>query len=258
MKIAVAGKGGVGKTLVAGTLSRLLAREGYRVLAIDVDPAMNLSYALGIKSEIASKIVPISENKELIKERVGSGPIYSLTPTVDDIADKFGIKGQDGVLLLVMGTVRSGGSGCMCNANSLIHALMRHIMLERKDVVIIDTEAGLEHLGRATVKGFEILLCVVEPGTQSIETARKVNALASDIGISKVLAIGNKIMNNEDKEFIKNNLNKIGMKTICAIPYDKEIIKADNMAIAPIDFSSDSLAVKAIEELKEALKKEFQ
>jgi CO dehydrogenase maturation factor len=258
MKIAVAGKGGVGKTLVAGTLSRLLAREGYRVLAIDVDPAMNLSYALGIKSDRASEIVPISENKELVEERVGSGPVYSLTPTVNDIADRFGIKGPDGVQLLVMGTVRSGGSGCMCNANSLVHALMRHLMLEREDIIIIDTEAGLEHLGRATVKGFEILLCVVEPGTQSIETARKINALASDIGISKILAIGNKIMNKKDREFIENNLNKIGMKLIYSIPYDKGIIKADNMSIAPIDFSSNSPAIKAVEELKEYLKKEFQ
>ena len=161
MKIAITGKGGVGKTFIAGTLSRLLARDGFDVLAIDIDPAMNLSYALGIKSEMASKIIPISENQELIEERVGTGPVYSLTPTVKDIAEKYGVKGPEGVLLLVMGTVRSGGSGCLCNANSLINALIRHLMLERKDVVIMDTEAGLEHLGRATVKGFEILLCVV-------------------------------------------------------------------------------------------------
>ena len=257
MKIAIAGKGGVGKTFVAGTLSRLLASEGFKVLAVDVDPAMNLSYALGIKSEISSKIIPISENKELIEERVGSGPIYSLTPTVDDIANKFGVKGPEGVLLLVMGTVRSGGSGCMCNANSLIHALLRHIMLERKEIVIMDTEAGLEHLGRATIRGFELLLCVVEPGAQSIETARKINALASDIGIKKILVIGNKIKQDEDRRYIEKNLEKTGMKFVCAIPFDETVLKADSSAIAPIDFAPNSLAIKAIKGLKESLKKEI-
>jgi len=258
MKIAITGKGGVGKTFIAGTLSRLLARDGFDVLAIDIDPAMNLSYALGIKSEMTSKIIPISENQELIEERVGTGPVYSLSPTVKDLAEKYGVIGPEGVLLLVMGTVRSGGSGCMCNANSLIRALIRHLMLERKDVVIMDTEAGLEHLGRATVKGFQILLCVVEPGKQSLVTAKKISDLAKDIGVKKVFAIANKIMKEEDMSFIEENLKTYDIKIIGSIPFDEEILKADNMAIAPIDFAANSDAVKAIEELKDFIKKEFQ
>ncbi len=254
MKIAIAGKGGVGKTFLAGTLSRLFACDGYKVLAIDADPAMNLSFALGIPSEIASKVKPVSENKELIEERVGTGPIYNIAPKVNDISEKFGIKGPDGVMLLVMGTVRIGGSGCMCPANSLIRALIRHLMLERKDLIIMDMEAGLEHLGRATIRGFEILICVVEPGSQSIETARKINALATDIGIKKVLIVGNKIMHNDDEKFLEMALKEIDMELMGIIPFDKEISKADSKAVAPIDFSPNSSAIKAIERLKEILK----
>ena len=142
----------------------------------------------------------------------------------------------------------------MCPANSLIRAIIRHIMLERKDIVIMDMEAGLEHLGRATIKGFEILICVVEPGTQSIETARKIKTLAADIGIKKIFAIGNKIRWNEDMKFLEEALKEIEMELGCGIPFDQEISRADSRAIAPIDFSPNSPAITAIKELKGILK----
>jgi len=263
LKIAVAGKGGVGKTLIAGTLARLLAQDGFRVLAVDADPAMNLAYALGIPSEFASKIVPITENRELIEERTGAKPgsafsiFISLTPTVDDIADKYGVKGPDGVRLLVMGTVRSGGSGCMCPANSLIRALIRHITLIRGDAVVMDMEAGLEHLGRATVRGFDALLCVVEPGAQSIETAGRIKRLAEDINIKEVLAIGNKVMTKEDGEFIEKSMDKIGLNLVCTVPFDPKIIRADVLRMAPIDYSPSSPAIMAIRELEKILKERY-
>lgn len=253
MKIAIAGKGGVGKTFVAGTLSRLLGRDGYKVIAVDADPAMNLAYALGIPPKRTSDVIPISENKNLIEERVGSGPIINLNPSVTDIAEKFGVTGPDNVILLIMGTVRSGGSGCMCNANSLISALIRHITLQRKDLVIADMEAGLEHLGRATVKGFDVLICVVEPGAQSIETAKKISKLASDLKIQNILGFGNKINNPDDKDYIQKNFNDMGIDLISSAPFDNSIIKADSMRIAPIDFSPDSVAVRAVIELKKSL-----
>jgi len=263
LKIAVAGKGGVGKTLISGTLARLLARDGYRVLAVDADPAMNLAYALGIPPETASKIVPISENKQLIEERTGTKPgsafsiFISLTPTVDDIAEKYGLVGPDGVRLLVMGTVRSGGSGCMCPANSLLRALIRHITLIEKDAVIMDMEAGLEHLGRATVRGFDALLCVVEPGAQSIETAARIRRLAKDINIREVLAIGNKVVTEQDEKFIKSLLSEIGLDVICIIPFDQSIIRADSLRVAPIDCSPSSPAIDALRKLEEMLKEKY-
>lgn len=260
MKVAVAGKGGVGKTLIAGTLSRFLARDEYRVLAIDADPAMNLAYALGIPFDAVSKIVPLTENEELIRERTGVKPgtgfgaFFSLTPTVDDIAEKYGINGPDNVRLLVMGTVRSGGSGCMCPANALIRALIRHVTLERKDAVVMDMEAGLEHLGRATVRGFNALLCVVEPGAQSIETAMKIKRLALDIGVKEVLAIGNKATSQEDRKFIEQSLEEADLELACIIPFDQAILRADALRVAPIDYSPKSPAIKAIKELEETLK----
>jgi CO dehydrogenase maturation factor len=263
LKIAVAGKGGVGKTLISGTLARLLARDGFRVLAIDADPAMNLASALGIPSDVASKIVPISENKELIEERTGAKPgsafsiFISLTPTVDDIAEKYGVVGPDSVRLLVMGTVRSGGSGCMCPANSLLRALIRHVTLIEKDAVVMDMEAGLEHLGRATVRGFDALLCVVEPGAQSIETASRIKRLAQDINVKEVLAVGNKVAREEEEKFIREYLSRIGLDIICTIPFDQDIISSDILRVAPIDHSPSSPAIEGIKRLEAALKERY-
>jgi len=263
LKIAVAGKGGVGKTLISGTLARLLARDGFRVLAVDADPAMNLAYALGIPPDMASKIVPIIENKQLIEERTGAKPgsafniFISLTPTVDDITERYGVVGPDGVRLLVMGTVHSGGSGCMCPANSLIRALIRHITMVQKDAVVMDMEAGLEHLGRATVRGFDALLCVVEPGAQSIETAGRIKRLAKDINVREVLAIGNKVMTEEDERFIKDSLSRIGLYLTYSVPFDQNIVRADVFRAAPIDYSPSSPAINAIKKLEEMLKEKY-
>jgi len=263
VKLAVAGKGGVGKTLIAGTLARLLARDGYRVLAVDADPAMNLAYALGISSEAASSIVPLMENEQLIEERTGVkrgtgfGAFFSLTPTVDDMAERYGIIGPDNVRLLIMGTVRSGGSGCMCPANSLVRALIRHVTLERRDAVVMDMEAGLEHLGRGTVRGFNALLCVVEPGTQALETAKKIQSLAEDIGVKEVLAVGNKATAEEDEKFMEESLKETGMELIRVIPFDQAILQADARHIAPIDHFPTSPAIQAIKELEETLKEKY-
>jgi CO dehydrogenase maturation factor len=257
VKLAVAGKGGVGKTLVAGTLSRLLARDGYRVLA------MNLAYALGIPAEKVAKVVPLTENEGLIKERTGIKPgtgfgaFISLTPTVEGITEKYGVIGPDNVRLLIMGTVRSGGGGCMCGANSLVRALIRHVTLERKDAVVMDMEAGLEHLGRATVRGFNTLLCVVEPGAQAVETALKIKRLADDIGVKEVLAVGNKAATKEDREFIERSLKKAGLELVCIIPFDRNILQADILRVAPVDHALDSPAVKTIKELELTLSRRF-
>lgn len=230
IKIAISGKGGVGKTTLSGTLARLFARKGYDVLAIDADPSMNLASALGIKNPPR----PLTEYKELIDERAG-GPagVFKLNPRVDDIVDKFGVTGPDNVKLLVMGTVERGGSGCMCPASSFLKALMRHVILKLNSVVILDMEAGIEHLGRGTTKGIDYMIIVVEPGARSIETAGRVAELGRQIGISKFGVVINKA--GDEVLDIEEKLKVYDLPVIGSIPFDPDLVKADLDNISPIE-----------------------
>ncbi len=250
IKIAISGKGGVGKTTLSGTLARLFARKGYDVLAIDADPSMNLASALGIKNPPR----PLTEFKELIDERAG-GPagVFKLNPKVDDIVGKFGVTGPDNVKLLVMGTIERGGSGCMCPASSFLKALMRHVILKLNSVVILDMEAGVEHLGRGTTKGIDYMLIVVEPGARSIETAGRIAELARHIDIHKFGAVINKA-GSEVKD-IEDKLKEYDIPVIGVIPFDTALVQADMDNIAPIDKSGPAiLAIKDIfEKLSEGL-----
>lgn len=226
MKIAVSGKGGVGKTTLSSLLARYWATRGYRVLAVDADPDANLGSALGI--DVAG-IVPVANMDELIHERTGAKPgtvggFFKLNPRVDDLPDALG-KEKDGVRLLVMGTVKKGGSGCICPESALLKALMSHLVLYHKEVVVMDMEAGIEHLGRGTAQGVNRLVIVVEPGQRSIETAAKVRQLTVDIGIKKVVAVGSKVRNRKEEEFLRNNLD--GMPLIGILPFSEEIAQAD-------------------------------
>jgi len=263
MKIAVVGKGGVGKTMVSGTLTRLLARTDFKTLAIDVDPSMNLAYSLGISSKQVSSIVPLSENHDLIEERTGarpgsSGSVFNLTPTVNDLTEKYGISGPDNVRLLVMGTVRSAESGCMCPSNALAKALVRYLLTSTKEAVIMDMEAGLENLGRGTVRGVDVMLCVVEPRMQSIETAKRIHELSIQMEIKKLYIVGNKLKRESDRSLIEQSLKDTGRKLIATIPYDELMENADMKRIAPIDYAPDSPVIKAIDSLKEKLIEELE
>ncbi|MEM2083808.1 MAG: carbon monoxide dehydrogenase accessory protein CooC [Nitrososphaerota archaeon] len=261
MKIALTGKGGVGKTLVAATLSRLLARDGYKVLAIDADPNLNLGYSLGFNEEQLSKIIPLAENEELIKERTSISPeaslagFFKLYPKVDDIVDKFGIIGPDNVSLLIIGTVRKGGEGCLCPENAFLRTLIQYILIKRKEFVIIDMEAGIEHLARGTAKGVDIMLIVIEPSYKSIETALRIKKLANDIGIKKIFAITNKVSNENEEEFILKEMNKINIPLLGVIPFDKEVAYADIVRKPLIDHSPLSPVIKAINEVKNKILK---
>ncbi|MHA1251477.1 MAG: nucleotide-binding protein, partial [Candidatus Helarchaeota archaeon] len=242
-KIAVVGKGGVGKTTIAGTLSRLFARDNYRVIAIDADPSMNLSSAIGIKQEDLKKIRPISEQRKLIEERAGKqGGVFVINPKVDDLPEKFQITGPDGVKLLVMGTVQKPASGCMCPDNALIRALIYHLILDVKDVVILDMVAGIEHLGRGTAKAVDAMLIIVEPGNRSIEIAKTIKKLASELGIQKIFLIGNKTNSELEKKFIENSANELNIELLGIIPNDPKIREADLKSIAPIDNDENSIA----------------
>jgi CO dehydrogenase maturation factor len=227
MKLAVSGKGGVGKTLLAAFLVKEFARNGYSVLAIDADPDTNLASALGFPQ--AEEIVPISEMKELVEERTGAVPgqtgyLYKLNPKVDDIPEKFSQK-MDGIRLMVMGRVKSGGSGCYCPENTILQSLMAHLLVVRNEVVILDMAAGIEHLSRATARSVDCLIIVVEPGRKSLDTALRIKKMAQEINLTRIAIVGNKIRNPADREFILTNLP--GFTILGFIPYDTAIIDAE-------------------------------
>ena len=263
MKIAVAGKGGVGKTFISGTLARLLARDGYNVLAVDADPNINTASSLGIPSEIAETIIPLSENETLIKEKTGVTPgksyskVFRLTPKVSDIVEKFGVVGPDGVQLLIMGTVNDGGAGCMCPSNALLRVLVQHLLIQRKDVLVMDMVAGLEHLGRGTARRMDTMLAVIEPRMKSVETVKRVLKLAKEIEVQEVLAVGNKVRYERERPFIEEKRRELGVEVAAYIPYDEEVVEADMLGIAPIDHDDSSPAVNALYQLKEGLKKRY-
>ena len=263
MKIAVAGKGGVGKTLISSTLARLLAREGFTVLAVDADPNINLATALGIPRDVAEKIVPISENNPLVEEKTGIAPdesfggVFNMTPKVNDIVERFGVVGPDGVNLLVMGTVKAGNTGCMCGANALLRVLIQHLLIQRGEVVIMDMEAGLEHLGRGTARRVDVMIVVIEPRMKSIDTASRVITLAKEIDIHDIIAVGNKISNSEEKEFIKEKMGQLNLPVAAYIPFDVAVAEADMKGIPLLDYDEISPVVEAIKGLKVYLRKEY-
>ncbi|MBW1997290.1 MAG: AAA family ATPase [Deltaproteobacteria bacterium] len=227
MKIAVSGKGGVGKTTFASLLIRALADQDMKVLAIDADPDANLAQALGIKD--SNTIVPISSMKELIEERteakVGSmGSFFKLNPKVDDLPDRLSIQ-VVGIRLMVLGGVKKGGAGCICPESTLLKNLVRHIVLARDEAVVLDMEAGLEHLGRGTAMAVDRLIVVVEPGRRSLETAFQIKNLAGDLGLNNLSLVGNKIRSKSDREFLLNNMP--GFHFLGFMPFQEEIIDAD-------------------------------
>ncbi len=227
MKIAISGKGGVGKTLLASFLSKIFAASGYSVIAIDADPDANLAATLGFPQ--ADQIIPISEMDELIEERTGvkrgqPAPYFKLNPKVDDIPEKYA-RMQDGIRLMRMGRVKKGGSGCYCSENALLKALLAHLLVARNEVIILDMEAGIEHLGRGTASMVDKLIIVVEPGRRSLETALNIKKLASEIGLRNVAVVGNKVRNQSDREFITSSLP--GLEVLGFIPYDQAIVDAD-------------------------------
>jgi len=237
MKIAISGKGGVGKTLVAALLSRTFADSAYSVIAIDADPDANLAATLGFPN--AEKITPLSEMKTLIEERTGArqngfGAYFRLNPKVDDLPEKY-FQEYNGVKLMVMGQVKKGGSGCYCPESALLQALLTHLLIARDEVVVLDMEAGIEHLGRATARAVDKLIVAVEPGKRSIETAHRISKLAEDIGLHNIAVVGNKIRSQSDKDFLLSSLS--GFEFLGFIPYDQAIIDADLADLSLIDSS---------------------
>lgn len=237
MKIAITGKGGVGKTTFAATLARLYADEGRPVLAADADPDANLGLALGFDEAELDEIIPISKMRKLVEERTGAdefNKIFKLNPKVDDIPDKYA-KTCNGVKLLVLGTVETGGSGCVCPEHVMLKRIINHLMLRSNDVVVLDMEAGLEHLGRGTTSGMDQFIVVIEPGARSVQTYKNVKRLAKDLGVTQVRVVANKVRSAEDEEFIRSRIPAEDL--LGFIHYNSEVIDADRQGKSPYDFS---------------------
>lgn len=258
LKIAVTGKGGVGKTTISGILCRLLADQGVQVLAVDADPDANLGIALGFSPAELAAARTIAHDKALIKARTGAEPgepgqWFTLNPRVSDIPEQYIVSCQ-GVRLLQMGNVSKGGSGCACAENTLLKTLLNHLLIERDEAVIVDMEAGIEHLGRGTAQAVDAFLVVVEPGQRSMATARNVARLAADLGIGRVYAIANKVA-PEHVAAVQEAL--LPLPLIAAIGYAPSAVQADFQGKTPYELCPEIVTEvqKALDYIGEELKK---
>lgn len=237
MKVAVAGKGGVGKTTIAAALALLQARDGHGVLAVDADPDANLASALGVPAAAQRDIVPIAQNEALIKERTGATPgqrgqIFKLNPEVSDIAGSHGLV-QDGVRLLVLGAVEAGGTGCACPGSVLVQALVSEVVLHDRQALVLDLEAGVEHLGRATARGVDFMLVVVDPGRTSLDCAERVFRMAGDIGLRNLGVVINRVARPEDEGWVRDALP--GRQFLATIPVSDSIRAAERAGRSVLD-----------------------
>jgi len=242
MKIALSGKGGVGKSTLAAMIARVVRDRSNKVVAIDADPDMNLATLFDIPSE--RRITPIIEMKELIAERTGTevgqpAPFFTMNPKVDDIPETYWID-HNGVKLLVMGTVQRGGGGCACPENAFLKSLLGHMMIARQEWVILDMEAGIEHLGRGTALGVDCMLVVVDPNRTSAETAHRIKRLAADIGIKNVKVVGNKVRGDSDEQLIRKACE--GLEILGFLPLSEQIRRISTGELSLEQLDEETLA----------------
>ena len=241
MKLAITGKGGVGKTTLAALLSQVYADQGKTVLAVDADPSPCLAGALGFPEELRSQLTPISEMDALIYERTGAKPgstggFFTINPKVDDIPDRFSVENRN-VRLIEMGSVDIGGSGCICPEGAMLKTLFTHLLFRKDEILILDMYAGVEHLGRATVDFVDAMLIVVEPTRRSLGTAAQIKTLAEDIGLRRLWLVGNKVKNVDEADFIREetpNLEVLG-----TLPDAQAVLEADRLGIAVYDYAPE-------------------
>jgi CO dehydrogenase maturation factor len=253
VKIAITGKGGVGKTTLAAILCHLFEEEGKKVIAVDADPDANLALALGIPREELQKIRPITDMERLIEERTGAKPgsmgsVFKLNPRVDDLPESIGYR-INKILLLTMGKIKSASSGCYCPENVFLRSLLKHLIMDRREIVILDMEAGIEHLTRGTSDSVDAFIVVVEPGQRSIQTAMIVSEMAETLGINNVFVVANKMKGSSDLNFIMDNIRT--MELIGSISYSSAIIEADMKGSSPYFYSQKT--VNEVKKIKEQL-----
>ncbi|MGD0915900.1 MAG: AAA family ATPase [Thermodesulfobacteriota bacterium] len=237
MKIAISGKGGVGKTTLAGVMARIFAAEGKKVLAIDADPDSNLASAIGLGKEDLARLSPIASMTSLIEERTGAkkgtfGSMLRLNPKVDDLPNEMAVVYQ-GVKLLLLGCIPQGGGGCFCPENILLKNLVRYLLVQREEALIIDMEAGLEHLGRGSTGYVDVLIIVVEPGQRAINTAKQIKRLGEDLNIKKMMIVGNKVASDQDRKIIEESLSDFPV--LGHMSFNPMVLQADREGKSPYD-----------------------
>jgi CO dehydrogenase maturation factor len=258
MKIAITGKGGVGKTTLAALLAQVYADKGRQVLAVDADPSPCLAGALGFPENLREQLHPIAEMDDLIFERTGAKPgttggFFTINPRVDDIPERFSAVHRS-VRLLEMGSVDIGGSGCICPESAMLKTLFTHLLFRKDDVLILDMYAGVEHLGRATVDFVDAMLIVVEPTRRSLGTAAQIMKLANDIGLNRLWLVGNKVRNEEEATFLENDTMQIPLLGL--LPADLGVQEADRLGLAVYDYvpalhdAAELMAKKLIDEIE--------
>lgn len=255
MKLAISGKGGVGKTTLAALLAGVYAEGGHTVLAVDANPDANLAGALGIPPAEAARIVPLGEMADLVEERTGArpgsqSPFFRLNPVVDDIPERFAIT-RGRIKLLVMGAVKRGGSGCICPESVLLRTLTSELLLRRSEVVIMDMDAGVEHLYRGTARAVDAFITVVEPGQRSLQTARTIRSLAQDLGVERCPLVGSKTRSEAERQFIIENSQ--GFELLGFINYNPALAEADLRGVGVYDAAPS--AVEEARRIKDALER---
>lgn len=249
MKIAITGKGGSGKTTIAVTLAMLFRRKGYNVMIIDADPATNVPIALGIDQELRTVMDSQKEIEEWLNKIDSSEDVIK---GLKKISEDFIYEGPNGIKIILMGRVKGAETGCMCSAHTALKALLRYLIFNRDEILIMDMDAGMEHFGRGTVKGVDLIMVVVEPSRKSIEVAKKIYTLARELGTESVISIGNKVHNENETELLKRALTDAGIRFLGAISYDACVNEADIRNIPLINYT-ESKSLKQIEKISDSL-----
>ncbi|MCA9593355.1 MAG: AAA family ATPase [Myxococcales bacterium] len=235
-RVVLTGKGGVGKTSLTALLARLLARDLYQVLALDSDPQMNLPFALGVPRAEAKRLVPLSKNPAYVEEKTGARPgsgyglMFRLNPNVSDVVERFGVVGPDGVNLLIMGTLVQPAAGCLCPENSLLSAVIDSLKLRRGEAILLDTQAGVEHFGRALAKGFRHAAVVTDPTFNGVSVALQAARLAHEIGIGSVHLLVNRVRSPADVDKVYRLIEEEGgfpFASRHALPWDETLLESE-------------------------------